>query len=159
MVDRGWGMTMRLYSATSKQFIQDTVTNQISEKLKSSFFNQYRFEPSPAEIRSWQNSLRAMSQAIEHAKLMDHGILLEYQLPLSSRRLDCMVCGHDADEKPNSVIVELKQWDGCSDAEGDNYANTVLNSPPINGTIQEFENGQMLFLRWVILRIDSVHTP
>jgi len=117
---------MRLYSGTSRQFIQDTITNQISEKLKSSFFNQYRFEPSPAEIRSWQNSLRAMSQAIEHADLMDHGILLEYQLPLSSRRLDCMVCGHDANEKPNSVIVELKQWDGCSDAEGDNEVLTWL---------------------------------
>jgi len=64
-----------------------------------------------------------MSQAIEHADLMNHGILLEYQLPLSSRRLDCMVCGHDGNENPNAVIVELKQWDGCSNAEG---ANEVL---------------------------------
>lgn len=126
MVDWNWGVTMRLYSGTSQQFIRDTVTNQISEKLKSSFFIQYRFEPSPSEIRSWQNSLRAMSQAIEHADLMDHGILLEYQLPLSSRRLDCMVCGHDVNDEPNSVIVELKQWDGCSDAEGNNEVLTWL---------------------------------
>lgn len=115
---------MRLYSGTSRQFIQDSVTNQISGKLKSSFFTQYRFNPSPAEVRSWQNSLRAMSQTIKHAGLMDHGILLEYQLPLSSRRLDCMICGHDAGNNPNSVIVELKQWDGCSDAEGDNEVTT-----------------------------------
>ena len=53
-------------------------------------------------------------------------ILLEYQLPLSSRRLDCMVCGYDKNDKPNSVIVELKQWDGCSDAEGDNEVLTWL---------------------------------
>jgi len=32
-----------------------------------------------------------------------------------------------------------------SDAEGDNYANTVLNSPPISGTQQDFENGQLAY--------------
>jgi cytochrome c oxidase cbb3-type subunit I/II len=32
-----------------------------------------------------------------------------------------------------------------SDAEGDNYAKTVLNSPPIDGTMQEFDNGKMVF--------------
>jgi uncharacterized protein len=117
---------MRLYAGSSQQFIQDTVTNQIAEKLKSSFFTQYRYEPSPAEIRSWRNSLRAMCHTIEHASLLDHGIILEYQLPLSSNRLDCMVCGHDSDEQPNAVIVELKQWDGCSDTEGKNEVLTWL---------------------------------
>jgi cytochrome c oxidase cbb3-type subunit I/II len=32
-----------------------------------------------------------------------------------------------------------------SDAEGDNYANTVLDSPPIGGTMQEFNDGKMVF--------------
>jgi cytochrome c oxidase cbb3-type subunit I/II len=32
-----------------------------------------------------------------------------------------------------------------SDAEGDNFANTVLNSPPITGTMQEFDKGKNLF--------------
>lgn len=32
-----------------------------------------------------------------------------------------------------------------SDAEGDNYANTVLDSPPIAGTMQEFDDGNMVF--------------
>jgi cytochrome c oxidase cbb3-type subunit I/II len=32
-----------------------------------------------------------------------------------------------------------------SDAEGDNYANTVLNSPPIAGTMDDFESGKALF--------------
>lgn len=32
-----------------------------------------------------------------------------------------------------------------SDAEGDNYANTVLNTPPIGGTMQEFDDGKMIF--------------
>ena len=32
-----------------------------------------------------------------------------------------------------------------SDAEGDNYANTVLDSPPIDGAMQEFDDGKMIF--------------
>jgi hypothetical protein len=43
----------------------------------------------------------------------DHGILLEYQLPLSSRRLDAMLTGHGHDGSPAAVIVELKQWTDC----------------------------------------------
>ncbi len=32
-----------------------------------------------------------------------------------------------------------------SDAEGDNFANNVLNSPPITGTMQDFEQGKAIF--------------
>ena len=42
--------------------------------------------PSPSEERSWSNSLRALSSAIQLGGFTDHGILLEYQLPLSSRQ-------------------------------------------------------------------------
>jgi len=84
---------MRLYSGTSKQFVQDTIHNQIAEKLKLSFFNYFRCYPSPAEINSWRNSLRSMSQIFQYSNLLDHGVILEYQLPLTSKRLDCMICG------------------------------------------------------------------
>ena len=115
---------MRLYSGTSEQFIQDAVHNQIAEKLKSAFFSHYRYNPSPSEINSWRNSLRSMSQVFQYAGLMDHGVLLEYQLPLTSRRLDCMICGRDEKKKDNAVIVELKQWDSCEEALGENEVLT-----------------------------------
>lgn len=111
---------MRLYSGTSGQFIQDSIHNQIAEKLKNAFFGYYRYYPSPAEINSWRNSLRSISQVFQHAELLDHGVILEYQLPLTSRRLDCMICGRDQHKTDNAVIVELKQWDKCEEAYGDN---------------------------------------
>ena len=85
---------MQLYSGTSTQFIQDTVQNQIAEKLKNSFFNYFRYNPSPAEVNSWRNSLRAVSLLFMSAELNDHGVILEYQLPLSSKRLDCMAVSY-----------------------------------------------------------------
>lgn len=115
---------MRLYAGTSTQFIQDAIQNQIAEKLKLAFFNYFRFNPSPGEITSWRNSLRAISQVFQYSNLMDHGVILEYQLPLTSKRLDCIVSGKDVENKDNAVIIELKQWDKCEEANGENEVLT-----------------------------------
>ncbi|MDP1854150.1 MAG: DUF2075 domain-containing protein [Candidatus Omnitrophota bacterium] len=115
---------MRLYSGSSQQFIDDAIQNQIAEKLRLAFFNYYRFYPSPSEINSWRNSLRAVCQIFQHANLLDHGIILEYQLPLTSKRLDCLICGRNKDKKDNAVILELKQWEKCEEAYGENEVLT-----------------------------------
>ena len=117
---------MRLYSGTSEQFIQDTIQNQIAEKLKLSFFNYFRCNPSPGEINSWRNSLRSMSQVFQYSNLLDHGVILEYQLQLTSKRLDCMICGRNEERRDNAVIVELKQWDKCEEATGENEVMTWI---------------------------------
>jgi SOS-response transcriptional repressor LexA len=103
----------------SDDFIRDTTRNRIADRLREAFFAYYRYNPSPGEVNSWRNSLRAMKDVLDIASLHDHGILLEYQLPLSSRRIDCMVCGHDENNTHNAVIVELKQWERCDPAEPD----------------------------------------
>jgi SOS-response transcriptional repressor LexA len=115
---------MRLYSGTSEQFITDTVQNQIADKLKDAFFASFRFNPSPGEMNSWRNSLKSISLVFQYAKLLDHGIILEYQLPLTSCRLDCLIMGRDSQNYDNAVIIELKQWDKCQDAEGENEVLT-----------------------------------
>ncbi len=110
---------MRLYAGPSSTFIQDSVHNRIASTLESEFLRQYRYTPSPGEVQSWHNSLRAVSQVFADADLMDHGVLLEYQLPLTSKRLDCMICGHDEAGAARAVVIELKQWQRCeaSDVE------------------------------------------
>lgn len=110
---------MRLYSGMSPDFIRDTTRNQIADRLREAFFTYYRYNPSPGEVNSWRNSLRAMKDVLEIASLHDHGVLLEYQLPLSSKRIDCMLCGRDDDDGEQAVVVELKQWDRCQPAEPD----------------------------------------
>jgi len=118
---------MRLYSGSSKQFVDDAVRNQIAQKLSDAFFYYYRYNPSPGEKKSWQNSLSKMSELIQYAELNDHGVMLEFQLPQSSKRLDFLICGRDEFKSDNSVIVELKQWDACEEAEGPNEVITTLN--------------------------------
>ena len=115
---------MRLFAGTSQQFIQDTIQNQIAEKLKLAFFGYFRYYPSQSEVNSWRNSLRAVSLVFQYANLVNQGIILEYQLPLTSKRLDCLICGRDATTKDNAVIIELKQWDKCYPADGENEVIT-----------------------------------
>jgi hypothetical protein len=117
---------MRLYSGSSNNFITDTIQNQIADKLAASFFDYYRYQPSPNEKRSWQNSLRSLVNILQYGNHKDHGVILEYQLPLTSFRLDCLICGKDSSNKDNAVIIELKQWDGCTDSECDEEVITYV---------------------------------
>jgi DUF2075 family protein len=117
---------MHLYSGSSVDFVADATQNRIATKLEKSFFDAYRYKPGQSEVRSWQNSLRAMSQAITLGGFEDHGVVLEWRLPLSSRRLDCMLTGHDVEERPNAVIVELKQWETAAPSNIDDCVNTFI---------------------------------
>ncbi len=110
---------MRLYSGSATEFANDSAHNRIAERLRVAFRNGYRYEPSPSEVASWRNSLRAMALAFDRAELKDNGVLLEYQLPATSRRLDCMVTGRGADRSPQALIVELKQWEACEPTDGE----------------------------------------
>src|SRR4051812_11570313 len=103
---------MRLYAGTTKSLIEDTTYNRIATKLKDAFFAEFRYQPSPNEVNSWNNSLRAVSQVFQVASLLDHGVMLELQLPLTSKRLDCLVTGFNAHRTANAVVIELKQWSG-----------------------------------------------
>ncbi len=87
--------------------------------LREAFRYAFRQDPGASEVNSWRNSLRAVSQVFQEAKIDDSGVILEYQLPLSSKRLDCMVLGRDSSKRDQAVIVELKQWDRCGEGYGD----------------------------------------
>lgn len=109
-------------------FIEDTVRNQIARKLSDAFFQYYGYPPAKSEVAAWGNSLRAMAQVVQYAMLNDHGVIVEYELPSSSRRLDFMICGRGASECDEAVIVELKQWSQCEAAEGDGLVSTWVGS-------------------------------
>lgn len=117
---------MRLYSGTTKSLIDDSTHNRIASKLRDAFFAEFRFSPSPGEVNSWNNSLRAISQVFQYSSLLDHGVLLELQLPLTSKRLDCLVTGYGEEKSPNAVVIELKQWSGCESASGKNEVATFV---------------------------------
>jgi DUF2075 family protein len=104
---------MQLFSGNSNIFIRQNRDNTIATSLKTAFFNYFGYNPSPNEVMSWRNSLLRLSLIMVDSSLTDHGVFIEYQLPLSSKRLDCMICGNNEKGKPEAVIIELKQWETC----------------------------------------------
>lgn len=115
---------MRLYAGMSNAFVIETVRNQIARTLSDAFFQYYGYAPGKGEVGAWNNSLRAMAQVVQYAELQDHGVILEYELPSSSRRLDFLICGRDSSKQDKAVIVELKQWSECEASEADGLVST-----------------------------------
>jgi hypothetical protein len=101
---------MKLYAGTTEQFRADARMHRIAEKLRAEYTTQIGHRPAPSEVASWQNSLMALSMLLDQAELNDHGVILEYQLGNTSRRLDAMLTGHSPTSAENAVVVELKQW-------------------------------------------------
>jgi uncharacterized protein len=116
---------VRLYAGSSEDFIADTVHNRIADKLSKAYFDAYRREASRSEVNSWRNSLRAVSMVMQDAGFKGHGLLLEYELPLTSKRLDCMVTGVDSDLRDQAAIIELKQWETCEEGDVDRVVTFV----------------------------------
>ncbi|HTJ97989.1 MAG TPA: DUF2075 domain-containing protein, partial [Bordetella sp.] len=115
---------MQLYAGTSRDFVTIATRNGIASRLEGAFLDAFHYKPSLQEVQSWQNSLFRMAFALQEGNFMDHGVLLEYQLPLSSRRLDCMVTGHSSEGVRSSVIVELKQWSDVEESNADDCVTT-----------------------------------
>ena len=117
---------MHLYSGASTDFLADATRNRLAEKLSDAFFQYFRYQAPQSEVRSWRNSLRAMADVVELAALNDHGVVVELQLPLSSKRIDCMLTGHDETDRAQAVVVELKQWEDAGPSEIDDCVTVFL---------------------------------
>ncbi|MFI7427764.1 DNA/RNA helicase domain-containing protein [Micromonospora sp. NPDC049836] len=74
---------------------------------------------SAAERRSWERSLTVLGQDLADAGLGQVEVLVEYQLPLTSKRIDVVLAGvHPKTSDDSYVVVELKQWSQAESYEG-----------------------------------------
>ena len=79
--------------------------------LTEQFRHQIGHRPSPSEVHSWERSLDVLATDLIEAGLGEVEALVEYQLPLTSKRVDVVLCGrHPRSGHPQYVLVELKQW-------------------------------------------------
>lgn len=111
---------MKLYSGTAEQFISDNDKNYIMDKLRLNFFYKFRYEPSEYELLSWRNSLGELSTIFRNVGLKDNGVVLEYKLPMTSKRLNCIVTGKSRKDKEEALVIQLKEWQKSEDTEGKN---------------------------------------
>ncbi|MER7052716.1 DUF2075 domain-containing protein [Streptomyces sp. NPDC000351] len=103
--------------------------------LTENFCHLHGRRPAQAEIRSWERSLPALVNALMEAGLGEIEVVIEYSLPLTSKRADAVLAGvHPTTGQPSYVVVELKQWSEAHPDEDDPllcrldaYPQPVLN--------------------------------
>lgn len=120
------GGIMLIYKARTDQFIEDVKYNKITDLMSENFKLNCGWCPYQSEINSWQNSLVRVRDLIEISGLKDNMIALEYEVPYSRSRIDCLLFGKGEDGCENVVLIELKQWTAVKvlETEG-NYVETV----------------------------------
>jgi len=102
---------MILYSSKVNDFINDINNNKISYILENLKQKELCEGTTSSEKQSWKNSLKYMSEILQQTSIpKDCTVVLEYNLPMTSSRIDFMLCGYNCENKKNILIIELKQW-------------------------------------------------
>jgi DUF2075 family protein len=117
---------MILYESTIESFNEDVMQNCIADRAAEKYQAHYKRAPNPSEYRSWAISLAILNYSFRYADLKDNYILVEYELPYSSRRIDVMLFGNDIKGGENVVILELKQWSNDKVRDAKNSEGNVI---------------------------------
>lgn len=128
-----------LLRETAHRVKEMALSKTLVEKLSAQMLFQMGNSPSPAEKRSWENSLVEISELLIQCELGEVVLLIEYQLPYSSKRVDVLALGSDPKTgQPTIIAIELKQWTNASLIEGaldtlkiDSYGNTPILHPAV----------------------------
>jgi uncharacterized protein len=108
-----------LYRATVARLRSQIEQGTLVAVLTEQFRHRVGHSPSAAEVRSWERSLEVLSADLVQAGLDQVEALVEYQLPMTSKRADVVLCGvHPRTGEPSYVIIELKQWTRALMLEG-----------------------------------------
>lgn len=118
------------YSAATASRLERDLADRLAEQLAITVGHS----AGPAERRSWERSIPVLAADLVDAGLGGVEMLLEYKLPLSSKRADVILAGVSPSGEPRYVVVELKQWSEAHRFEGSDtlvavsgYARPVLH--------------------------------
>jgi len=132
---------MDLWRGPLSEFVREAGSGVLPSRMVQQFYAYHRSMPSPAEARSWENSLLALSRVASIPELSGSaisigvggasqlgeggisnppdlgdavGVCTEYHLPLTGMRVDALLFGTDEARTPSTTLIELKQWSKAS---------------------------------------------
>jgi uncharacterized protein len=101
---------MRLYEGTINEFNAAVIKNELADRISANFETCFHRAAGPSEYRAWQQSLNYLKNSFEYTGLQNNKIIIEYQLPYSTRRIDVLLFGRNHRQNESVVLMELKQW-------------------------------------------------
>ncbi|MBB2741685.1 UNVERIFIED_ORG: hypothetical protein FHR35_001505 [Microbispora rosea subsp. rosea] len=133
-------MAVVRHSAEGLLQLASVPERKLSEVIAEQLRITQGVNPGTSERRSWDRSLPVLARDLVDAGLGGVEMLLEYQLPLTSKRADVILAGVDRHSGDDAyVVVELKQWSHAELYEED--ADLVLvpgmgNHPRLHPVLQ-----------------------
>ncbi|MDD3946066.1 MAG: DUF2075 domain-containing protein, partial [Bacteroidales bacterium] len=116
---------MIVYQSTKEGFLADVLNNEIDTKINQAFYERLGRHTSPNEVLSWTNSMMHMGNVLMDNEIAaDAGISIEFQIPLTSQRIDFIITGLNEQQKEQVIIIELKQWSSAQLTDKDAMVRT-----------------------------------
>ncbi len=117
---------MLVYEGTKNSFEEDVINGVISTRIEELFVKMGIPKEQKNELISWRNSLPRMANILADRRIDDEvQVAIEFQIPLTSKRVDFMIAGTDG-SSDNIVVIELKQWEKCTATSRENVVQTYL---------------------------------
>ncbi|WBB83541.1 DUF2075 domain-containing protein [Micromonospora sp. WMMC264] len=105
---------MLAFQTSATQILDLAREAQLAEQLRA-HLARAGFRISDSEQSSWQQSLPALAVELVGAGLGALDLLVECQLPRSSKRIDVILAGMEPlTRRPAYLVVELKQWSAAT---------------------------------------------
>ena len=118
---------MILYESTIERFNDDVMQNCVADRAAEKYRAHYSRNPGEREYRSWAISLAILNNSFQYANLKDNHVLVEYELPYSSQRIDVLLFGKDVKGQESAVMLELKQWSNDKVFDADSDGNVIVD--------------------------------
>ncbi len=117
---------MIAYTNTIERFHQDVIFNQIADKIEEGFRSHGFAHNNDREHRAFQNSMTYLDHVFDSSFGInkDLWVAIEFQIPLTSKRIDFIISGRNDNNQKSAVIIELKQWDDIQLTDKDDIVRT-----------------------------------
>jgi DUF2075 family protein len=116
-----------IYDAPQEKFFKDVRSNELVDIMKTNFKETSGMHIGESEYHSWGVTGDKIKNLIETSNLSNVYVSFEYQVPYTSKRIDCLLFGKNTNDRGIVVHIELKQWEKVEalDIEG-NFVETYI---------------------------------
>lgn len=118
---------MIVYQSDKAGFLEDVLSNNISDIIHNAYYAKLGRYTSKNEVLAWQNSMMYMNSILSDDEIpKDAKVSIEFQIPLTSKRIDFIIAGNNHENKEHVIIIELKQWSKASITNEDAIIKTYF---------------------------------
>lgn len=109
---------MIVYEATKSSFMEDVENDIIISRIETEYTKHFG-RSGMSQVNSWKNSMDNMYKVLNDLTIpADAGIAIEFNIPMTAKRIDFIITGLSEKKEKTVIIIELKQWDTCRKIAG-----------------------------------------